>query len=45
MNPRSVSTKIPPGFSDRWHRLNECLPTASKMTSYVSPFLVKSSCM
>jgi len=43
MNPGSVSMNIPPGFSDRLHRLNECLPTASKMTSYVLPFFVKSS--
>ena len=35
----------PPGFSERRHRLNECLPTASKTTSYVLPFLVKSSCV
>ena len=45
MNPRSVSRKIPPGFSERLHRLNECMPTESKMTSYVSPFFVKSSCV
>ncbi len=31
--------KRPPGFSERRQRRNECLPTASTMTSYVSPFL------
>ena len=40
----SVETKIPPGTSEPpAARPNECLPTASKMTSYVSPFFVKSS--
>ena len=33
----------PPGFSECRQRLNECLPTASKTTSYVLPFLVKSA--
>ena len=33
----------PPGSSERRQRKNECLPTASRMTSYVSPFFVKSS--
>ena len=36
---------IPPGLSERLHRLNEVLPTASKTTSYALPFLVKSSCV
>ena len=36
--------KIPSGFSEPRHRLNECLPTESKTTSYVLPFFVKSSC-
>ena len=35
--------KTPPGFSEPRHRRNECLPTESKTTSYVSPFFVKSS--
>lgn len=30
-------------LQERLHRLNECLPTASKMTSFVLPFFVKSS--
>ena len=33
MNPGSVATNDPPGFSERPQRLNECLPTASKTTS------------
>jgi len=28
---------MPPGFSESLHRLNECLPAASKMTEYVVP--------
>lgn len=35
--PPWVVMNIPPGRSARRHRLNECLPTASKMTSYFSP--------
>jgi len=38
------ATYLPPGLSEPLLRLNECLPTASKMTSYVLPFFVKSSC-
>ena len=33
----------PAGSSERLQRRNGCLPTASTMTSYVSPFFVKSS--
>ena len=43
MNPRTVSTNVPPAFSQCRPRLNECSPTASKTTSYALPFLVKSS--
>ena len=39
----SVAIQSPPGFSEPRVRRNESLPTASRMTSYVWPFFVKSS--